>query len=137
MAAITDSRFQHALLSTANLTGKLYDAPIKFRLSGRNTPDRLQSGLAPLHRDGTLPDYPLGSDFTPVEYRLFKALSLLKANSTTRGTKLKTIARALMRARRRRKISKRWGEWVTQTHQGLAKTLCSNLVALALRKTAG
>ena len=30
--------------------------------------------------DGPLPDYPLGSDFTPVEQRLVKALGWLKAN---------------------------------------------------------
>ena len=98
MAAITDIRFQHALLSTANHNGKLYDQHVKFRLSGRNTPERLQSALAPLRLDGTLPDYPLGSDFTPVEQRLVRALTWLKANTATRAMKLKTIVRALTTA---------------------------------------
>ena len=52
--------------------------------------------LAPFRADGTLPDYPLGSDFTPVEQRLAKALLWLKANTATRGAKLATIAKALL-----------------------------------------
>jgi acyl-CoA hydrolase len=136
MAAITDSRFQHALLSAANHHGKLYDQFVKFRLSGRNTPERLQSALAPLRRDGTLPDYPLGSDFTPIEQRLVKALVWLKANTATRATKLKTIARALM-----------GGSVASPDHldalqrmgyaqpSGLSETLYAKLLALALRKT--
>jgi hypothetical protein len=61
MSVITDRRFQHALLSTADVTGKLYNRLVKFRLSSRNTPERLQSALASLRRDDTLPGYPLGS----------------------------------------------------------------------------
>ncbi len=95
MADIADSRFQHSLLRTANDSGKVYDQPVKFRMAGRNTPERLQAALAPFRADGTLPDYPLGSDFTPVEQRLVKALTWLKANTATRATKLATIARAL------------------------------------------
>jgi acyl-CoA hydrolase len=137
MAAIADSRFQHALLSTANFNGKLYDRLVKFRLSGRNTPERLQSAFAPLRRDGTLPDYPLGSDFTPVEQRLVKALTWLKANTANRATKLKTIARALMGARA---SSPEDLEAVARmgyaNPSGFGETLYAKLVALALRETA-
>jgi len=136
MAAIADSRFQHALLSTANHNGKLYDQLVKFRLSGRNTPERLQSALAPLRRDGILPDYPLGSDFTPVEQRLVRALTWLKANTATRATKLKTIARALMGARA---SSTEDLEAVARmgfaNPSGLDEALYSKLVTLALRET--
>jgi hypothetical protein len=48
-----------------------------------------------LQADGTLPDYPLGSDFTDVEQRLVKALGWLKANTAGTGGKLRTVARAL------------------------------------------
>ena len=58
--------------------------------------ERLAAALAPFRADGTLPDYPLGSDFTPVEQRLAKALLWLKANTATRGAKLATIAKAMM-----------------------------------------
>ena len=133
MAAIADSRFQHALLSTANLSGKLLDALVKFRLSGHNTPERLGAALAPLRRDGTLPDYPLGSDFTPVEQRLVKALTWLKANTATRIAKLATIARALVAtATPDREALQRM-----ELHQpsGIGETLYARLVAYALTKT--
>lgn len=136
MAGIADSRFQHALLSTADLTGKLLDPLAKLRLSGRNTPARLQAALAPLRRDGTLPDYPLGSDFTPVEQRLVKALTWLKANTATRGSKLKTIARALLGAHASSsddlEAVERMGY---QRPSGLDEKLYAKLVALALRET--
>lgn len=135
MAAIADNRFQHALLSTANLNGKLYDQLVMFRLSGRNTPERLQCALAPLRSDGTLPDYPLGSDFTAVEQRLVKALAWLKANTATRVTKLKTIARALMGARA---SSTEDLEAVARMGyadpSGLGDTVYAKLIALALRE---
>lgn len=136
MAAITDSRFQHALLSTANQNGKLYDQHVKFRLSGRNTPERLQSALAPLRRDGTLPDYPLGSDFTPVEQRLVKALTWLKANTATHATQMKTMLRALFGAQA---SSPEDLEAVARmgyaSPSGLGETMSAKLVALALRET--
>jgi hypothetical protein len=51
--------------------------------------------LAPFRADGTLPDYPLGSDFTAVEQRLVKALGWLKGNTSTTVGKLRTVLRAL------------------------------------------
>ena len=136
MVAIADSRFQHALLSTASLSGKLYEDLAKFRLSGRNTPERLSAALAPLRRDGSLPDYPLGSDFTPVEQRLVKALTWLKANTATRAAKLVTIARALSGPRA---TSPEDLEAVARMGyaqpSGLGETLYAKLVALALRET--
>ncbi|MEO6103571.1 MAG: acetyl-CoA hydrolase, partial [Pseudoxanthomonas sp.] len=55
----------------------------------------LQAVLAPFRKDGTLPDYPLGSDFTEVEQRLVKALGWLKAETATLPGKLKLVFRAL------------------------------------------
>jgi acyl-CoA hydrolase len=96
MIGIADARFRFELLSAANVSGKLYDTLVRLRLApSPNTPERLRDALAPFRTDGTLPDYPLGSDFTPVEQRLVKALTWLKANTATRGAKLATIAKAL------------------------------------------
>jgi acyl-CoA hydrolase len=96
MAEIADDRFRYGLLSLANLSGKLYDSLVKFRIApGRNTPERLRTALAPFRADGTLPDYPLGSDFTHVEQRLVKALTWLKGATATRTGKFTTIARAV------------------------------------------
>jgi hypothetical protein len=96
MAAIADARFEHRLLAEASANRKFDDALAPSRSSQRNTPQRLRDALAPLRADGTLPDYPLGSDFTEVEQRLVQALGWLKANTATRGRKLRTIAAALV-----------------------------------------
>ena len=98
MTGIADARFQSALLDAAGIAGKVdaNGAASGATARTRNTPERLRAALAPFRADDTLPDYPLGSDFTPVEQRLVKALTWLKANTATRGAKLRTIARALL-----------------------------------------
>jgi acyl-CoA hydrolase len=133
MIGIADARFQHRLLSTANECGKLGDHLVKFRMSGHNTPERLQAALAPFRIDGTLPDYPLGSDFTPVEQRLVKALTWLKANTATRGTKLTTIARAFVADA----TSDREAMQRMDLHQPseIGEKLYAKLVSYALTKT--
>jgi len=98
MCAIADSRFAGALREAARASGKLApDAagspPIARRLD--HTPERLRDTLAPFRADGTLPDYPLGSDFTEVEQRLVKALGLLKAGTSTRASTVRTVLQAL------------------------------------------
>jgi len=55
----------------------------------------LAAALAPFRADGSLPDYPLGSDFNEIEQVLVKALGWLKANTQTRGDKLRTVWAAL------------------------------------------
>ena len=93
MAAIADSRFATSLLTTGVRNGKVRaDAAVD---ASRNSPARLREVLAPFRRDGTLPDYPLGSDFTAVEQRLAKALGWLKASTATTGGKLRTLLAAL------------------------------------------
>lgn len=96
MASITDARFQSELLETAKRAKKLnsdFVAPERWR---NNLPDRLSAKLAAFRRDGTLPDYPLGSDFTPVEQRLVKALGWLKAETATPWRKLRTLCAAAL-----------------------------------------
>jgi hypothetical protein len=68
----------------------------------------LRAALAPFRADGTLPDYPLGSDFTAVEQRLVKALGWLKASAATRAGKLRTVLRAL-------------GAAASQDHEAMAR----------------
>jgi acyl-CoA hydrolase len=136
MAGIADSRFQHTLLSTANLSGKLYDHAVKLRMAGLNTPDRLRAALAPFRADGTLPDYPLGSDFTPVEQRLVKALTWLKGATATRGGKLRTIMKALVASGPISPDDMAALERMGYARpSGLGETLHAKLVRLALRAT--
>jgi len=95
MAAIADARHQSGLLEHAKANGKLaasFVAPPSWQ---GNSPKRLRAALAPFRRDGTLPDYPLGSDFTPVEQRLVQALQWLQENTATRARTVVTLARAL------------------------------------------
>ncbi|HEY4939838.1 MAG TPA: acetyl-CoA hydrolase/transferase C-terminal domain-containing protein [Rhizomicrobium sp.] len=76
MLAITDSRFQDELLRRAKAAGKIastYEIPAAHR---DNHPERIAAALTPLK--ASLPDYPFGSDFTPVEQRLLPALERLK-----------------------------------------------------------
>jgi hypothetical protein len=96
MAGITEVGFQRGLLDTAKRDRKLRtDFAIPAAWS-RNTPERLREALAPFRSDGTLPDYPLGSDFTEVEQRLLKALGRLKARTGSMGGKARTVAAALL-----------------------------------------
>ncbi len=79
MLAITDSRFQDALLRRAKQAGKIaatYEIPAAHR---DNHPERIAAALAPLKAH--LPDYPFGSDFTEVEKRLLPALERLQTAS--------------------------------------------------------
>ena len=88
MLNVADSRFQPELLAQAKRAGKLaadYTIPEAFR---RNTPEALHVRFAPLQQAGLFPELPFGSDFTPEELRLGKALKWLQAKSRSLGGKL-------------------------------------------------
>jgi hypothetical protein len=133
MAGIADARFQAGLLDKAKHSKKLradFSAEPEW---ARNTPQRLSGALAPFRSDGTLPDYPLGSDFTEVEQRLVKALGWLKKETDTLPRKLRTVCSALFAGRhadtealQRMALDRpaNAGEW-----------LYARLVALALART--
>lgn len=133
MTTITDSRFQSALIETAKRSGKLpHDFSLPAGATG-NTPDGLRSALASLRRDGTLPDYPLGSDFTAVEQRLAKALGWLKSRTSDRTGKLRTVLRALPGgATDDREAAERMS---LHSPSGLSEIIESRLLALGLRET--
>jgi acyl-CoA hydrolase len=134
MAGIADARHQGALVDRAKRQGKLrqdFAAPSHWR---RNTPERLRAALAPFRRDGTLPDYPLGSDFTEVEQRLVRALQWLKAETASTYGKLRTVAAASTSGRSDdREALQRMR---LDAPRGLRARLDARLVALALSKTA-
>ena len=79
MLEIADSRFQEQLLGEARRAGKLaadYRLPEHCR---ENTPERLQRQLAPYRERGLFGELPYGTDLTPEEVTLAKALRRLKA----------------------------------------------------------
>ncbi len=76
MLNIADSRFQQGLLESARQAGKIsagYSIPERYR---HNTPQRLEQ-IYQQYRDA-MPQFPLGTDFDPVERRLLSALGWLK-----------------------------------------------------------
>jgi len=95
MAAIAHADDQAALLDAARAAGKLergFTAPDAWR---QNTAETLATRLAPLRRSGVLPDYPMGSDFTPEEERLAAALGWLRTHTGSVGARIATVLAAL------------------------------------------
>jgi acyl-CoA hydrolase len=134
MAGIAGAPFQQALLDEAKANGKLRSQFVAPEAWQRNTSSRLGETLAPFRRDGTLPDYPLGSDFTDVEQRLVKALGWLKARTATRSGLLRTIGSALStrgggdaEALRRMQLD---------APSNIAERINARLLRLALQRTA-
>jgi acyl-CoA hydrolase len=93
MLAITDARFAPKLLACAQAALKLPAGPAPA-LRRENSPDAVERKLRPFRAAGLLMDYPLGSDFTPVEQRLAKALGWLKSATATRAGKARTLLHA-------------------------------------------
>lgn len=135
MAAIADARYRGGLLHTARSEGKLGADYQTVAPARHNTPEHLRAALAPLRRDGLLPDYPLGSDFSAVEQRLVRALGWLKAATASRGGKLATIARALTGARS--DDAEALARMDLAAPSGLGERLLARLLALGLRQTRG
>lgn len=130
---IADSRFQDELIEAAQRAGKLprgYRLPPECR---HNTPERLRAALRPWCRDGSLPAFPLGTDFTPEEQRLAEALTALKAASGGWRGKLRVLAGALLRGAaggRHRAELRRMG---LDRPRGPAQRLYRRMVAYALK----
>jgi len=85
---IADSRFQDELLEQAKRAGKVGD---RYRIPDAcrsNQPARLEMILAPLRQRGLFEQFPFGTDFTPEEVVLGKALTALKDKT------VRTIPRA-------------------------------------------
>jgi hypothetical protein len=78
MLAIADAGFQPELLEAARRAGKVEPS---FRLprSGANRADTINAALAPAHRQGVLPDFPLGSEMSEIEQALAVPLTFLKS----------------------------------------------------------
>lgn len=93
---ISDSRFQETLLVEAKRAGKIpgdYRIPDLFR---ENTPQKLHAGLKPFRQAGLFPEFPFGSDFTPEELRLGKALLDLKRRTSHWSGRLSTLTQTLL-----------------------------------------
>ncbi|MEE4329263.1 MAG: acetyl-CoA hydrolase/transferase C-terminal domain-containing protein, partial [Wenzhouxiangella sp.] len=88
LVGIMDAEFQEALVATACAAGKLDPAWRIPDQARRNRPELLREQFSA----ETFPEYPFGSDFTPIEQRLIPGLQRLKAMS---GNKLGLVLAAL------------------------------------------
>lgn len=131
MTGIADARFQPALLEDAHNARKIHAAARPF--AAANTPARVRDALAPFRGDGTLPDYPLGSDFTEIEQRLVRALGWLKARTGTPVGKAATVLSALRdgRASDREALAR----MRLDRPRGLGEKLMARLLSHALNRT--
>ncbi len=92
---IADSRFQEGLLQEAKAARKIeksYEIPHEFR---SNTPERIEKTLAAAREDGSLPEFPFGTDMTPEEVALLPAMTRLKHASHS----IAELARLALRGR--------------------------------------
>jgi hypothetical protein len=81
MLSVADARFQDTLLQQAKKAGKVeagFVIPPEWRA---NTPEQIANILRPARAAGHLPQFPFGTDFTPVEQQLMPALQRLRAAS--------------------------------------------------------
>lgn len=84
-----------SLKEQAVAAGKLKASFDISTIKQKNSPEILGKRLAEFRRNGSLIDYPLGSDFTPVEQKLVTALQILRRSTSTTAGKLQLIYRAL------------------------------------------
>ncbi|MCW8808662.1 MAG: acetyl-CoA hydrolase [Rhodanobacter sp.] len=96
MLSICDARFLDALCAEAKAHRKLapdFEIPEAWR---RHQPRNLRQAIAPMQRQGLLPTFPFGSDFTEVEQRLLPALNWLKTSAASWHGRF-TLLRGLLR----------------------------------------
>ncbi len=128
MAGIAESRFVDGLLATAKASLKLRTDFVAPSVWATHTAGQVTQVLRPFRRAGLLPDYPMGSDFTPEEERLAKALGWLVLNTATPMKKLRTVLTAILdghsddgEALRRMRLDapRGIGEWIEARLVGL------------------
>lgn len=98
LLAITDSRFQEALLIQAKQQGKLeasYQLPEAQR---HNLPEVLEARLRPWRERDCLPDFPFGTDFTEDELVIVRALRKLKGHASNPLELIRSALHGLMHA---------------------------------------
>ncbi|HWM29049.1 MAG TPA: acetyl-CoA hydrolase/transferase C-terminal domain-containing protein [Woeseiaceae bacterium] len=97
---IADAAFQDSLLQQARTNGKIardYKIPESAR---RNTSSRLAEVFRSPEFAPYFPQYPLGTDLTPVEQDLAAALTWLKGRTARRWPQIVTLASALLQSPR-------------------------------------
>jgi acyl-CoA hydrolase len=132
MIDIADSRFQEELLAAAKRANKI-DAGYRIPASRRhNTPERLEEAFAAPRRAGLFSEYPFGTDLTPEEIELARALRWLKEATASRAGKLTTLVRGLL-AGVRAQDARLLERLKLDDPRNLRERLSARLVSLGLR----
>ena len=133
MLDIADSRFQPELLAEAQRAGKL---PASHRIADanrRNLPEALERALTPHRAAGRFSALPYGTDLSPEEVKLGRALRGLKSRAETLGGKLgiaASFARPLPRDASSTSLFERMG---VGKPRGFREKFMRRLVAAAIR----
>jgi hypothetical protein len=135
MVSLCDAAYQPVIVGHARRAGKLPRGYIANTALADNRPERLAAQLRPYRQMGLLPDYPLGSDFTPVEERLAKALGWLREATATTLRKVRTIALALRQGESEDREA--LARMALESPAGWREGLEARLLALALARTDG
>jgi len=131
MLAVADARFQGTLQRAAIAAGKL---PKSAKLQSNaldNHPARIEQALSDGRRDGTLPQFPLGSEMTSIEQELIPTLGRLRRASMPRL--LSYLARGLARGAGADAMSGKLARLDLDNASGLKERLLRALVLGALR----
>jgi acyl-CoA hydrolase len=135
LLAVADSRFQEGLLAQAKAAGKIradHRIPEAFR---DNTPGRLERCFAEHRRAGRFEEYPFGTDLTPEEIALSKALEHLRDGTAHLPGRLRTAAAALRRGRATERQSACLRRLRLDPPRTLRERLLRRLVLAALEAT--
>ena len=130
--SITDAAFQQQLRDTAVNAGKLVKSELPS-VSGNNA-----ENVRSVFRDTAIrphfPDYPLGTDLTETEQRLALALEWLQGATSTRTSKLGTVAKAILGSAKS-DFSAAMEHMQLGSPQGFAERLNKSLLQYALEQT--
>ena len=131
---IADSRFQAGLLKQAQEAGKVdsgFTLPPEWT---HNTPDAVAQNLRSLQQKELFPAFPFGCEFTAEELKIGKGLKQLKADTATRGGKVKTLLQALVSGSGGRDYTALLERMELTKIEGFKEWLDRRLLILGLRK---
>jgi hypothetical protein len=93
---IADSRYQDSLLRQAKANGKISQDHAIPESARENRASRLAAVFRDRAVAAHFPEYPFGTDLTPVEQQLAGALEYLRTSAAGRRAKATTLAAALL-----------------------------------------
>ena len=132
LLAIMDSRFQDGFVAEAQRARKL---PRDYRIpdtARNNLPQRLQERFAPWRKRDLFEDLPFGSDITPEEVVLAKALRGLQAATHSLPGKVSATLRALFADASAPRLQPYMARMALTAPQSFGERLQRGLVALAV-----